>query len=127
MKHLQLCDMGASGRPTDGGRIFRHWNDKLLIQQNSFSDGETTQEACCPSLCYTSAHDAVRECGCFEGRRFECPFMKQLACLVEGVTRDSGEKRLTGAVCLEVFKTFDTLWVDDLLYKLTILIFPHTL
>ena len=32
--------------------------------------------------------------------------------------------RLTGAVFLDVAKAFDTVWNDDLLYKLTLLDFP---
>jgi hypothetical protein len=48
----------------------------------------------------------------------------QLACLVERVTRNFGEKRLTDAVFLYVAKTFDTVWIDGLLYKLTLLNFP---
>jgi hypothetical protein len=43
----------------------------------------------------------------------------QLARLVERVTRNFGEKRLTGAVFLNVAKAFDTVWIDGLLYKLT--------
>jgi len=34
------------------------------------------------------------------------------------------EKRLTGAIFLDVAKAFDTVWVDGLLYKLTLLNFP---
>jgi len=48
----------------------------------------------------------------------------QLACLVERVTRKFGEKRLTGAVFLDVAKAFDIVWIDGLLYKLTLLNFP---
>ena len=48
----------------------------------------------------------------------------QLALLVERITRNFGEKRLTGAVFLDVAKTFDTAWIDGLLYKLTLLNFP---
>ena len=48
----------------------------------------------------------------------------QLACLVERKTRNFGEKRLTGAVFLDVVKAFDTIWFDGLLYKLTLLNFP---
>jgi hypothetical protein len=44
----------------------------------------------------------------------------QLARLVERVNRQFGERRLTGAVFLDVAKAFDTVWVEDL-YKLTIL------
>jgi hypothetical protein len=48
----------------------------------------------------------------------------QLARLVERVSRNLGEKRLTGAVFLDVAKAFDTVWVDGLLYKLMALNFP---
>jgi hypothetical protein len=51
----------------------------------------------------------------------------QLARLVERVSRNSEERRLTGAVFLDVAKAFDTVWVDGLLYKLTILNFPSYL
>jgi hypothetical protein len=39
------------------------------------------------------------------------------------VTRNFGEKRLIGAVILDVAKAFDTVGVDGLLYKLTLLNF----
>ena len=48
----------------------------------------------------------------------------QLTRLVERITRNFGEKRLTGAVFLDVDKAFDTVWIDGLLYKLTLLNFP---
>ena len=48
----------------------------------------------------------------------------QLARLVERITRNLGEKRLTGAVFLDVAKPFDTAWIDGLLYKLTPLNVP---
>jgi len=48
----------------------------------------------------------------------------QLARLVERITRNFGEKRLTGAVHLDVAKAFDTIWIDGLLYKLMLLKFP---
>jgi hypothetical protein len=35
-----------------------------------------------------------------------------LARLVERITRDFGEKRLTGAVFLDVVKAFDTVWIS---------------
>jgi hypothetical protein len=35
-----------------------------------------------------------------------------------------GEKRLTGTVFLDVAKAFDTVWIDGVLYKLTLLTFP---
>jgi len=48
----------------------------------------------------------------------------QLARLVERITRNFGENRLTGAVFLDVAKAFYTVWIDGLLYKLTLLNFP---
>jgi retron-type reverse transcriptase len=43
------------------------------------------------------------------------------------MTRNFGEKRLTGAIFLDVAKAFDTVWVDGLLFKLTTLNFPSYL
>jgi hypothetical protein len=48
----------------------------------------------------------------------------QLARLVERITRNFVEKRLTGAIFLDVTKAFDTVWIDGLLYKLSLLNFP---
>jgi hypothetical protein len=48
----------------------------------------------------------------------------QLARLIERITRNFGEKRLTGAVFLDVAKAFDTVSIDSLLCKLTVLNFP---
>jgi len=48
----------------------------------------------------------------------------QLARLVERIIRNFGEKMLKGAVFLDVAKAFDTVWIDGLLYKLTLLNFP---
>ena len=48
----------------------------------------------------------------------------QLARLIERITRNFGEKRLTGAFFLDVAKAFDTVWIDGLLYKLTLPNFP---
>jgi hypothetical protein len=48
----------------------------------------------------------------------------QLALIVERITRNFGEKRLTGAVFLDVAKDFDTVWINGILYKLTFLSFP---
>ena len=39
----------------------------------------------------------------------------QLARLVERITRNFGERRLTGAVFLDVAKVFDTVWIEGLL------------
>jgi hypothetical protein len=50
-----------------------------------------------------------------------------LACLVERVSRNLGERRLTGAVFVDVAKAFDTVWVDGLAYKLMALNFPSYL
>jgi hypothetical protein len=47
-----------------------------------------------------------------------------LARFVERITRNFGEKRLIGAVFLDVAKAFDTVWIDGLIYKLTLLNFP---
>jgi hypothetical protein len=51
----------------------------------------------------------------------------QLIRIVERFSRNFDEKRLTGAVFLDVAKAFDTVWVDGFLYKLTILTFPSYL
>jgi hypothetical protein len=48
----------------------------------------------------------------------------QLARLIESVSRNLEEKRPISAVFLDVAKSFDSAWVDGLLYKLTVLIFP---
>ena len=48
----------------------------------------------------------------------------QLARLVGRITRNFGEKKLTGGVFLDVAKAFDTVWFDGLIYKLTLLNFP---
>jgi len=48
----------------------------------------------------------------------------QLARLVERISRNFGEKNLTGAVILDVAKAYDTVWIEGLLYKLNGLNFP---
>jgi hypothetical protein len=48
----------------------------------------------------------------------------QLGRLDERITRNVGEKKPTGAVFLDVAKAFDTVWIDDHFYKLTLLNFP---
>jgi hypothetical protein len=52
---------------------------------------------------------------------------QQLACLVERVDRNFNERQLSGAVFLDVTKAFDTVWVNGLLYKLTVLNFQSYL
>ena len=47
-----------------------------------------------------------------------------LARLVQKISRNFDEKRLTGAAFLDVTKAFDTVWIDGLLYKLTLRNFP---
>ena len=47
--------------------------------------------------------------------------------LVEKFKRNSDEKRLTGAVFLDVAKAIDSVWIEGLLFKLTILEFPSYL
>ncbi len=73
----------------------------------------------------------VGECGLLRDEQFGFrPGLSttlQLARLVERITRNFGERRLTGAVFLDVAKTFDTVWIEGLLYKLTILNFPSCL
>jgi hypothetical protein len=51
----------------------------------------------------------------------------QLARFVEKVNKNLEERRLTGAVFLDVAKAFDTVWAEGLLYKLTVLNFPSYL
>jgi hypothetical protein len=48
----------------------------------------------------------------------------QLARLIERITRNFNEKRLTGTVFLDMAKAFDTVLIDGLLYKLMLLNFP---
>jgi hypothetical protein len=48
----------------------------------------------------------------------------QLVRLVERITRNFLEKRPTGEVFLDVAKALDNVWIDGLLYKLTLLNFP---
>ena len=48
----------------------------------------------------------------------------QLARFIERIARNVCEKRPTGAVFLDVAKAFDTVWIEGLLYKLTLLKFP---
>jgi hypothetical protein len=50
-----------------------------------------------------------------------------LARLVERITRNFGEKRLTDAVFLDMAKAFDTVWIDGLLYTITVLNLPSYL
>jgi len=59
----------------------------------------------------------------FEFRPRQSTSLQQIR-LLERITRNFGEKRLTGAVFLHVAKAFDTVWIDGLLYKLTLLNFP---
>jgi hypothetical protein len=44
----------------------------------------------------------------------------QLVSLVERIFRNSGERRFTGGIYVDVTKVFDTVWVDGILYKLTL-------
>jgi hypothetical protein len=46
-----------------------------------------------------------------------------VARLFERITRNLGEKRVTGAVFLDMVKAFDTVWIG-LPYKLMLLNFP---
>ena len=51
----------------------------------------------------------------------------QLALLVKRVKRNSDEKRITDAIFLDVAKAFDFVWIEGVLFKLTILEFPSYL
>jgi hypothetical protein len=51
----------------------------------------------------------------------------QLVRLIARISSKFCEKRLTGAVFIDVAKAFDTLWIDGLLYKLTLLNFPSNI
>jgi hypothetical protein len=53
-----------------------------------------------------------------------CGIVSHLASLVQRVDRNTNEKRLTVAVFLDVAKAFDTMWIEGLMYTLTILNFP---
>jgi len=70
----------------------------------------------------------VKELGLLRGDQFgfrpQHSTSLQLVRLVERITRNLGEKRLNGAIFLDVAKAFDTVWIDGLLYKLTLLNFP---
>jgi hypothetical protein len=48
----------------------------------------------------------------------------QVARIVERLTTNFGRKRLTGAIFLDVTKAVVKVWVDGLVYELTLLIFP---
>ena len=48
----------------------------------------------------------------------------QLARLVERTTRNLGEKRVPGAGFIDVDEDSDNVWIDGLIYKLTLLNFP---
>ena len=61
----------------------------------------------------------VGECGLLRDEQFGFrPGLSttlQLARIVERITRNFGERRLTGAVFLDVAKAFDTVWIEGLL------------
>ena len=48
----------------------------------------------------------------------------QLARLLERITWNFGEKKHIGPIVLYVAKAFENVWIDGLLYKLTLLNFP---
>ena len=82
------------------------------------------------SLLTRILHEAG-ECGLLRDEQFgfrprHCTSL-QLARVVERITRNFCERRLTGAVFLDVAKAFDTVWIEGLIYKSTILNFPSTL
>ena len=59
------------------------------------------------------------------GFRPRCSTSLQLSFLVERITRNFGEKSLTGEFILDV--AYDTVWIEDLLYMLTLLNLPSSI
>jgi hypothetical protein len=82
-------------------------------------------------ILHTRVLREVKERGLLRGEQFgfrpRHSTALQLARLVERVNRNFDERRLAGAVFLDVIKASDTVWVEGLLYKLTILNFPSYL
>jgi hypothetical protein len=68
---------------------------------------------------YSTDCCATSSLGSNQGRARRCSWPALLK-----VNKNSDERRLTGAVFLDVLKAFDTVWVKGLLYKLTVLNFP---
>jgi hypothetical protein len=70
----------------------------------------------------------VGECGMLRDEQFGFrpghSTSLQLSHLVERITKNFGEKRLTYPVFLDVAKAFDIVCINGLLYKVTILNFP---
>jgi hypothetical protein len=68
---------------------------------------------------------ALKECRVLHdgqfGFRSRHSTTRPLACLRGRTHRNCEERRLTGAVYLDMAKAFDTAWVKRLLYKLTVL------
>jgi hypothetical protein len=52
------------------------------------------------------------------------PTSLRLARLIERITRNFGENGRNRAVFLDLAKAFDIVWIDDLLYQLTLINFP---
>jgi hypothetical protein len=50
----------------------------------------------------------------------------QLTCLFERANRNFDETKLAGTLSMAVTDAFDTAWVKDLLYKLSVLNFCRT-
>jgi hypothetical protein len=73
----------------------------------------------------------VGECGLLRiehfGFRHGQSTTLHLARLVDRITRSFCVKGLTGTVFLDVVKAFDTVWIDELLYKVTVLNPPNYL
>jgi hypothetical protein len=83
------------------------------------------------SILLTRILNEVGECGLLRDEQFGFrpghSTIIQLARRVERITRNFGEKKLTGAVFLDVAKALYKVWIDSLIYKLTILNLPSYL
>ena len=119
LKHAQLI---SSLKP---------WEDPALPSSNRPISLLDTIGKFFGNIMLTRIQFEVRERGLVQDERFGSRIRHstslQLARHVERITRSFGEKRLTGTVYLDVAKVFDTVWINGLIYKLTILYFPSYL
>jgi hypothetical protein len=92
---------------------------------------DNAMQICQPDDSYYRVQREVNKCVLLHDEQFgfqpRLSMMLQLACLVERVNRSFDEKRLTGAISLDVAKAFDTLWVKGVFQKLSLLNIPSHL
>ena len=111
---LDVCDVGDSFP-----------NELIsLVRMGSFYSGRLLSSLLWQWLVGSAGRRGFLKVVPLAGGRFLCSTSLQLTRLVGRITRNFGEKRLTGAVFLDVAKAFDTVWIDGLLYKLTLFNFP---